>query len=244
MWADSRLSLIAGMGTLTHTVRHCMENPSASGLKVHRTSPLNRTIFLTGRRGSNTSPLTLRERRPAALRPVGEGSAIPPRRSLANFLVSSISCVIQSFAKNPGSCARNSGHSLRSGRKRCCAVEVFRKIFHVKRFLVQSNETRIVAGALVAERYLRQARLRRDSAKMTRTKAANGSESRPRNCAIFAALRSRNGSDHIICRERWSVVVIRRVAIVQHFIDSIRFRRVFISHLRTLSSLRSFNLDY
>ena len=46
-------------------------------------------------------------------------------------------------AKNPGSGARNGGHSLRRGRIWCSAVEVFTNMFHVKRPLVQENKTRI-----------------------------------------------------------------------------------------------------
>jgi hypothetical protein len=48
--------------------------------------------------------------------------------------------VIQRAAKNPGSDARNGGHSLKSGRKQSFPVEVFTKMFHVKRRLVQGNK--------------------------------------------------------------------------------------------------------
>jgi hypothetical protein len=69
----------------------------------------------------------------------------PPRRRIpALFLLRPCPCVIQSSAKNPESGARNGGHSLRRGRKRCSAVEVFTNMFHVKRRLVQENKTRIV----------------------------------------------------------------------------------------------------
>jgi hypothetical protein len=59
--------------------------------------------------------------------------------------------VIQSAAKNPGSSARNGGHSLRRGRKCCSAVEVFTKMFHVKHRLVQENKTRIPLDYAIAD---------------------------------------------------------------------------------------------
>ena len=112
---------------------------------------MSRTTFRSEVLGEEPSeesprPLLSRERRPAASRPVGEGSAIQDESvtSLPLFLVSFRRCVIQSAAKNPGSgCARNGRQFSESGEKQRSDTEVFAKTFHVKRSKVQENKTRI-----------------------------------------------------------------------------------------------------
>ena len=97
-------------------------------------------------------PLLSRERRPAASRPVGEGSAIQDESvtSLPLFLVSFRRCVRRGRIPDPD--ARNGRQFSESGEKWPSDAEFFAKTFHVKRSKVQENKTRIVLDAVIRTR--------------------------------------------------------------------------------------------